>query len=69
MSRRCRAEKEAALGKRMSSLGVRREELGVWANAKSGIRNEELEVGWGHKIRFVAVRGLYMIFGDGWMDT
>lgn len=33
------------------------------------IRNEELEVGWGHKIRFVAVRGLYMIFRDGWMDT
>ena len=53
----------------MSSLGVRREEFGVWANAKLGIRNEELEVGWGHKIRFVAVRGLYMIFGDGWMDT
>ena len=23
----------------------------------------------GHKIRFVAVRGLYMIFGDGWMDN
>ncbi len=32
----------------MSSLEVRREELGVWANAKLGIRNEELEVGWGH---------------------
>ena len=44
------------------------EELGVWVNAKSGIRNEELEVGWRHKIRFVAVRGLYMIFRDGWMD-
>lgn len=50
-------------------MGVRREELGVLANAKLGIRNEELEVGWGHKIRFVTVRGLYMIFGDGWMDT
>ena len=47
MSRRCRAGKEAALGKRMSSLGVRREELGVLANAKLGIRNEELEVGEG----------------------
>ena len=38
------------------------------------MRNQELEmrkleVWWGHKIRFVAVRGLYMIFGDGWMDT
>ncbi len=31
------------------------------------IRNEELEVGWRHKIRFVAVRGLYMIF-RGWLD-
>ena len=37
----------------MSSLGVRGEELGVWANAKLGIRNEELEAGWGHKIRAI----------------
>ncbi len=26
------------------------EELGIWANAKLGIRNGELEVGWGIRL-------------------